>query len=180
MKQRFSLIAAICFVALSNAMQMAPGQTTAPNANPPTTPQLQQRPLPSPELQSRLQIPVEQKNQLLLDVVVTGKAGEPLQGLGPGNFEVFDNKKSIEPFQSITSNDDSQILLVIDAIARQAFFRRISPSADGSALIQALDQNVITLSRISEAQGVEGDTEKVQLSVQALDAIGTAESKVLA
>jgi VWFA-related protein len=45
-------------------------------------------------------------------------------------------------------------------------------------LAQALDQNVIGLSRISEAQGGLGETEKARLSIQALDAIGTAEEKV--
>jgi len=60
---------------------------------------------------------------------------------------------------------------------RQAFFRRIPASKDGLTLIAALNQSIPQMSRISEAQGGEGDSEKVMLSVKALDAIATVETK---
>ena len=60
---------------------------------------------------------------------------------------------------------------------RQAFVRRIPASTDVPTLIQALDDSLASLSRILASQGAEGQSERVQLSLQALDFIATAESK---
>ena len=58
---------------------------------------------------------------------------------------------------------------------RQAFVRRIAASTDGAVLRKALDESATGLSRILEAQGGEGDAERVRLSLQALNFIATAQ-----
>lgn len=58
---------------------------------------------------------------------------------------------------------------------RQAFVRRIPASTEGAVLRKALDESVTGLSRISEAQGGEGEAERVRLSLQALNFIATAQ-----
>jgi VWFA-related protein len=59
---------------------------------------------------------------------------------------------------------------------REAFVHSIPASQDGSLLIKALDKNGPTLHRILEAQGKEGLSERVRLSLVALNFIATAEA----
>jgi VWFA-related protein len=59
---------------------------------------------------------------------------------------------------------------------REAFVHRIPASQDGSLLIKTLDKNGPTLHRILEAQGKEGQSERVRLSLVALNFIATAEA----
>jgi VWFA-related protein len=59
---------------------------------------------------------------------------------------------------------------------REAFVHRIPPSQDGTLLIKALDMSGPSLHRILEAQGKQGQSERVRLSLVALSFIATAEA----
>jgi VWFA-related protein len=59
---------------------------------------------------------------------------------------------------------------------REAFVHRIPASQNGLLLIKALDQNGPSLHRILEAEGKEGQSERVRLSLVALNFIATAEA----
>jgi VWFA-related protein len=80
--------------------------------------------------------------------------------------------------QSITHNAKAPSSESVALSNRQAFVRRIAPSTDGLALAKALEQIVVPISRMPDAQGAEGESEKARLTIQALDAIGTTELRL--
>ncbi|MGB8536792.1 MAG: VWA domain-containing protein [Acidobacteriaceae bacterium] len=80
--------------------------------------------------------------------------------------------------QSITRNAKAPSSETVALSNRQAFVRRIAPSTDGLALAKALEQIVVPISRMPDAQGAQGESEKARLTIQALDAIGTTELRL--
>ena len=80
-----------------------------------------------------------------------------------------------EPQLTEGTKQDSDVMALH---GRQAFVRRIPASQDGLVLVKAMDQSLASLSRILEAQGGEGESERVSLSLQALNFIATAERDV--
>jgi VWFA-related protein len=77
--------------------------------------------------------------------------------------------------QSVTRNAQDRTSETVALANRQAFVQRIAASTDGLALAKTLQQIVVPITRMPDAQGAEGESEKARLSVQALNAIGTTE-----
>jgi VWFA-related protein len=80
--------------------------------------------------------------------------------------------------QSVARNAKDRSSETVALPNRQAFVRRIAASADGLALTKSLEQIVVPITRMPDAQGAEGESEKARLSIQALDVIGTTELRL--
>lgn len=132
MKLNPFLLATLCWLPLAAVAQQSntpagntPAQVQPQAWPPPVSPSQAQAPAAVPPVpQSHAPMPQRVPNgQLLLDVVVTDKAGNPVSGLDRSDFTLLDNNRptAIESFQAYGGQaaepaQPTQIILVVDAV----------------------------------------------------------------